>query len=215
MAEVCPVCKEEIGFWQIDLGGVLVHSGCEATYLQDPEMFGGGASEKRDIIWDPQSTKEITYQGDEQYYLEATEELDSGEIDDAMWAKAMTLSQGNETKARYQYIELKAQRLNGFSRDPSTKIKIKTGVYKFLFWIIYIIFIIVSWISFAIKLPLENIYEMAGQLIGAGLAPLVLSGVVQFISNRTLKPEYPKRMWWKILTWITAILLIGNAASIS
>ena len=43
MSDICPVCEKEIGFWRIDLGGVLVHSGCEATYLKDPEIFGGGA----------------------------------------------------------------------------------------------------------------------------------------------------------------------------
>ena len=43
MAKICPVCNKEIGFWQVDLGDVTVHAGCEAKYLQDPEIFGGKA----------------------------------------------------------------------------------------------------------------------------------------------------------------------------
>ena len=43
MAAICPVCNKEIGFWQVDLGDVTVHAGCEAKYLQDPEIFGGKA----------------------------------------------------------------------------------------------------------------------------------------------------------------------------
>ena len=43
MAAICPVCDKEIGFWQVDLGDVTVHAGCEAKYLQDPEIFGGKA----------------------------------------------------------------------------------------------------------------------------------------------------------------------------
>ena len=46
MAKICPVCERKIGFWQIDLGGVLVHSVCEATYKQDPEKYGGEAIKK-------------------------------------------------------------------------------------------------------------------------------------------------------------------------
>ena len=231
MAKICPVCNNKVGFFEIQMMSgtrfeeLSLHPECEPKFLEDPEKYGGKKHEKSEsqiedrieetfIEDDYSPEEEITYQGDEQYYLKATEELDSGEIDDAMWVKAMTLSQGDETKARYQYIELKAKRLNGFSRDPSSKIKIETGVYKFSFWIVYIIFIIVSWISFTINLPVENFAAMVGQLIGAGLTPLVLSGVVQFISNKTIKPEYPKRMWWKILTWITTILLIGNLASV-
>ena len=41
MAKLCPVCNKEIGFWQVDLGDVTVHAGCEARYLQDPEKYGG------------------------------------------------------------------------------------------------------------------------------------------------------------------------------
>ena len=46
MAKLCPVCNKEIGFWQVDLGDVTVHAGCEARYLQDPEKYGGKAIEK-------------------------------------------------------------------------------------------------------------------------------------------------------------------------
>jgi len=49
MADICPVCKEEIGFWQVDLGNVIVHPSCQATYSQDPEKYGEKVIEITDI----------------------------------------------------------------------------------------------------------------------------------------------------------------------
>ena len=147
MAKICPVCNNKVGFLQFQMmsgsgGDLSIHPYCESKFLEDPEKYGGKKHEKSEsqiedrveetfIEDDYSPEEEITYQGDEQYYLEATEELDSGEIDDAMWVKAMTLSQGDEIKARYQYIELKAKRLNGFSRDPSSKIKNSSIIFSY------------------------------------------------------------------------------------
>ena len=55
---------------------------------------------------------------DEQLYLEAAQELDSGKQDPALWVKAMTLSEGDEDKARYRYIALRVE------QKPSTSEKI-------------------------------------------------------------------------------------------
>ena len=42
MAKICPVCDKEIGFFLSEPQlGFFTHPGCEVTFLQDPEKFGG------------------------------------------------------------------------------------------------------------------------------------------------------------------------------
>ncbi len=48
---------------------------------------------------------------DEGSYLIATNEVDRGDQDPALWAKAMALHKGDEVKARYEYIEIRVQNL--------------------------------------------------------------------------------------------------------
>lgn len=50
--------------------------------------------------------------GDEGLYLKATKEVESGKNDDALWAKAMTLAEGDQEKAKYQYIKLRVVQLS-------------------------------------------------------------------------------------------------------
>ena len=50
---------------------------------------------------------------DEHLYEKATEELDGGARDAALWSKAMALAEGDEEKARYTYIRLRAEQLAG------------------------------------------------------------------------------------------------------
>ena len=42
MPMICPVCEKAIGFWQVEVGDLVVHPGCESTFVNNPEMFGGG-----------------------------------------------------------------------------------------------------------------------------------------------------------------------------
>ena len=49
--------------------------------------------------------------GDEELYLKATNEVESGKNDAALWAKALTLTEGNLEKAKYQYIKLRVEQL--------------------------------------------------------------------------------------------------------
>ena len=41
-------------------------------------------------------------------FLKAQEEFDSGTKDIALWTQALALSNGDEDKAKYKYIELRA-----------------------------------------------------------------------------------------------------------
>ena len=48
----------------------------------------------------------------EKYYLKATEEFDAGDVEKALWSKAVAQSEGDEDKAKYRYIEERAARLH-------------------------------------------------------------------------------------------------------
>ena len=49
----------------------------------------------------------------EKYYLKATEEFDAGDVEKALWSKAVAQSEGDENKAKYRYIEERAAQLYG------------------------------------------------------------------------------------------------------
>ena len=48
---------------------------------------------------------------DEELYLQATREVDSENKDDALWAKAIALADGEQEKAKYKYIKLRVEKL--------------------------------------------------------------------------------------------------------
>ena len=56
----------------------------------------------------------------EKYFDQATKEYDSNVIDDSIMSKSLSLSGGDEEKAKWKYIELRAERL---SEDSSINVK--------------------------------------------------------------------------------------------
>jgi hypothetical protein len=48
---------------------------------------------------------------DEELYLEATNEVESENKNQALWAKVMALSEGIQDKAKYRYIKLRVEQL--------------------------------------------------------------------------------------------------------
>ena len=58
---------------------------------------------------------------DEQLYLDATQEVDNGAPDPALWAKAMALAEGDEEKDRYRYIALRVEKLSNASATAPPK----------------------------------------------------------------------------------------------
>lgn len=58
--------------------------------------------------------------GNETFYLEATEELDSNRQDPAIWAKALALARGEQNVARYKYIELRVEQLESSTVAPDS-----------------------------------------------------------------------------------------------
>ena len=49
MAKICPVCNQDIGFWKVNLGDVIVHPKCESTFIQDPEKYD--PANKTEDLW--------------------------------------------------------------------------------------------------------------------------------------------------------------------
>ncbi len=66
--------------------------------------------------------------GDEDLYLTATNEVDSNQKDPALWAKALTLAEGDEPKARYKYINLRIEQLS--SAETEAEVTEKPVVTK-------------------------------------------------------------------------------------
>ena len=60
----------------------------------------------------------------EKYFHQSTKEYDSNVIDDSIMSKSLSLSGGDEEKAKWKYIELRAERL---SEDSSINISHKDG----------------------------------------------------------------------------------------
>ena len=63
---------------------------------------------------------------DEQLYLQATEEVENNKTDSAIWAKALTLMQGDKEQAKYEYIKLRVEQLSPKEKKSSTKTSSKT-----------------------------------------------------------------------------------------
>lgn len=57
------------------------------------------------------ATVEAQQSGDEAFYLEATEEVESDRKAPALWAKALALNEGNQDKAKYYYIRLRVEQM--------------------------------------------------------------------------------------------------------
>ena len=55
--------------------------------------------------------------GNEDLYLAATNEVESSQRDLALWAKSLALTEGDEGKAKFKYINLRIEQLS----DRSTK----------------------------------------------------------------------------------------------
>ena len=79
--------------------------------VQQPFLLPSQQIDLRNRITDPQNEK---------YFHQATDEYDSNELDESIMSKALSLSGGDEEKAKWKYIELRAERL---SEDSNVNVK--------------------------------------------------------------------------------------------
>jgi hypothetical protein len=56
----------------------------------------------------------------EKFYKQSTEEYNSNELEDSIMSKSLSLSGGDEEKAKWKYIELRSERL---SEDSNVNVK--------------------------------------------------------------------------------------------
>ncbi len=59
--------------------------------------------------------------GNEELYLEATNEVERDEQDPALWAMVMALAEGDKHNAKYQYIKLRVEQLRQYKEKIITK----------------------------------------------------------------------------------------------
>ena len=50
------------------------------------------------------TSKHVSLENDEQHYLDAHEELKTGQIDKGLWIKCLTLENGDKAKAKFRYV---------------------------------------------------------------------------------------------------------------
>ena len=79
---------------------------------------------------------------DEKFYKIATEEYEKGEIDDSVMTKAITLSDGDESKAKWEYIKLRAAKLHDIENPPDDnddedEKEEKWGCFKTMFIVMF------------------------------------------------------------------------------
>jgi hypothetical protein len=65
---------------------------------------------------------------DKDFYLEATNEVEEGKQNPAIWAKALALTEGDEEKAKYKYIKLRVERLVADEGDTTPPLQDKVDV---------------------------------------------------------------------------------------
>ena len=75
-------------------------------------------STAKNAAMDDENSEEI---GDEEFYLTATKEAEGKDRDEALWAKCMAISEGDEKKAKYGYIKKRVSILIKESIDKNAE----------------------------------------------------------------------------------------------
>lgn len=60
---------------------------------------------------------------DEQYYLQAANEYESEERNEALWIKSITLCDGDDERAKYTYIKIRVEQLLALEKDKEKQVK--------------------------------------------------------------------------------------------
>jgi hypothetical protein len=97
--------------------------------------------------------------GNEKLYLAVTNEVNSDERDPALWAKSLTLTEGDEEKAKYKYIKLRIEDLSSETKDCNSPEGNIERVKKPYPWKILSIWIVAIFVACYIGIkPPEDIY---------------------------------------------------------
>lgn len=95
------------------------------SVVSDRLINGVVTISNRRLLYDERKTEGISM-GDEELYLVATKEANSDARNPALWAKALALAEGDEEKAKYQYIKLRAGQLSGEVKENTQPDDVRT-----------------------------------------------------------------------------------------
>lgn len=145
---------------------------------------------------------------DEKYYLEAKKEITNGTKDSALWSKAMALAEGDEAKAHYEYIKFRVEQLNNVNIASEEAVSNKA---KEKYWDLFIVAILVGFISAAINGEVIFSSGGVGFAFGFGLGLLALSYVIGLIPYGAVwlikKEKAPSK---KNFIWVTFVLFSAS-----
>jgi len=153
--------------------------------------------------------------GDEQLYLKATNELDSGDRDEAVWAKAMALCEGNEDQARYTYISIRVEQYqlegldgitvdaNDFNRSPEDK-RSTAPSHKSNDWLTYPV---APWRRYGARL-LDIIINGS---VAAGLISIAFYALAPYTAVQVFENNDPimEILVWTMVTVVASSILSG------
>jgi hypothetical protein len=137
-------------------------------------------------------------------FLKAQKEFDSGTKDTALWTQALALSNGDEDKAKYKYIELRAKEMGKFSFRIIEK---EAGTN----WLGLPIFVILFYTGMLFQEPdkqqlLGGAYwgEYLGYLLAYFFILYILVMFMSFFISFS-KTKLPKKTAWKIISVLSVI----------
>jgi hypothetical protein len=81
------------------------------------------AEKPKEVITQNENTMDEEI-NDEEYYLIATKEVERSDRDDALWAKCMATQMGDETKAKYSYVNIRVAMFKQEEKDKAEQRKI-------------------------------------------------------------------------------------------
>ena len=141
-------------------------------------------------------------------YLKAQKEFDSGKKDSALWTQALAISNGDEDKAKYKYIELRVKEIrvaNLLLWEVEAKYKLPT----------FLSLIIVSGCIAIVNLGSYKQKTLAwsaylGELIGFMLAEFFIAYILIALFAKSFfdDAETPRATAWKTLTVVGIIIMI-------
>ena len=137
-------------------------------------------------------------------FLKAQEEFDSGTKDTALWTQALALSSGDEGKAKYKYIELRAKEMGKFSFRPIEK---EVNGDTFYFFPIFLVTVYTSVLFQATKSHLiGGAYygQLIGSLLGYYFILYILAMFLAFLISFS-EVKLPKKTAWIIVNVLVCV----------
>tara|TARA_B100000315_G_scaffold247236_1_gene275679 strand:- start:1186 stop:1707 length:522 start_codon:yes stop_codon:yes gene_type:complete len=167
----------------------------------------------------------IIVMSDKEYYQIATKEFEEGKIDEFLWAKVMTLAEGDEVKAKWKYIKLRTEELTEEQRQlikiqikDKWRLSLKTltkAVDGAVGLVIFIYSVTSLFLIFGNELlKIRYVYEAFLFVLGVIVAPIVYVFLMSFILNAIFQPSNAIEFHKKFILTIISIAAACMAMAI-